>query len=80
MYSTLLISYHDPDQDRVLLDDTTESNLKLALRDANGTLVFDENGIKGKIELFENYLWIIIEESTDERFCVGHHCYEFSDT
>ena len=72
--------YPDPDRDHYMLDETTESNLKLTLRETNGTLVFDENGIKGKIELFEDWLWVIIEESTDERFCVGHHCYELSDT
>lgn len=72
--------YPDPDRDHYMLDDTTESNLKLTLREANGTLVFDENGIKGKIELFQDCLWVIIEASTDERFYVGHHCYEISDT
>jgi len=72
--------YPDPDRDHYLLDDVTESNLKLTLREENGTLVFDGSGIKGKVELFENCLWVIIEESTDERFCVGHHCYEISNT
>ena len=72
--------YPDPNRDHYLLDDTIESNLKLTLREANGTLVFDGNGIKGKVELFEERLWVIIEESNDERFYVGHHCYEISNT
>ena len=72
--------YPDPDQDHYMLDETTESNLRFTLRETNGTFVFDENGVKGKIELGEDFLWLIIEESTDERFYVGHHCYEISDT
>ncbi len=72
--------YPDPDRDHSLLDDTTESNLTLTLREANGTLVFDGSGVKGKVELFDDCLWVVIEESTDDRFYVGHHCYEISNT
>lgn len=68
--------YPDPDRDHYMLDDTTESHLKAAFREENGVLVFEGDGVKGKIELGERCLWVIIEESTDERFYVGHHAYE----
>ena len=38
--------------------------------------VFDENGIKGRIEFGQDYQWLIIEESTDERFPIGSHCFK----
>ena len=68
--------YPDPERDHYMLDDTTESHLKAAFREENGVLVFEGDGVKGKIELGERCLWVIIEESTDERFYVGHHAYE----
>ena len=42
----------------------------------NGVFVFDENGIKGYIEFGQAYQWLIIEQSTDERFPIGSHCFK----
>ena len=72
--------YPDPDRDHYMLDETVESNLSVAFREEKGALIFEGNGVKGKIELGEEFLWVIIEESTDERFSVGHHCYERNTT
>lgn len=69
-------SYPDPDRDDYLLDDSTESTLKIIAHNESGELVFEGNGIKGKIEFGNEYLWLVIDESTDSRFCVGNHCYE----
>lgn len=68
-------SYPDPDRDNYLLSDSTESSLKITARNENGMFVFEENGIKGKLEFGQNHLWLIIDESNDPRFPVGHHCY-----
>ena len=68
--------YPDPDKDNYLLDDTTETFLKVTAKAKDGAYLFDENGVKGRIEFGSKYLWIIIEESTDERFPVGAQCYE----
>ena len=67
--------YPDPNKDNFLLDDTTETFLRVTARAENGVFAFDENGVKGRIEFGQKHLWIIIEESTDERFPVGYHCY-----
>lgn len=69
-------SYPDPDRDDYLLDDSTESSLKITARNENGMLVFEENGIKGKIEFGYKYMWFVIDESTDQCFPIGNHCYE----
>ena len=69
-------SYPDPDRENYLLDNSTESVLKLTARKENGMLVFEENGVKGRIEFGYNHLWLVIEESTDQRFPVGHYCFE----
>ena len=74
--------YKDPNQESTVpgvsyyIPDTTESFLKVTAHKENGVFVFDENGIKGRIEFGEIYQWIIIEESTDQRFPVGAHCYD----
>ncbi len=68
--------YPDPNRDQYLLDDTTESSLKITAREENGVFVFDESGVKGRFEFGSKYLWIIIEESNDQRFPVGYHCYK----
>lgn len=68
--------YPDPDKDHYLLDDTTETFLKVTARKENGVFVFDENGIKGYIEFGQAYQWLIIEQSTDERFPIGSHCFK----
>ena len=58
------------------MDETTESTLTVTARKENGVFVFDENGIKGRLEFLSTRLWIIIEESTDDRFPTGAYCYE----
>ena len=67
--------YPDPERENYLLEDTTESLLDVTAHTENGVLVFDENGIKGRLEFGQKYLWVIIEESTDERFPAGAYCY-----
>jgi len=67
--------YPDPDRDYHSLEETTESSLSITAREENGALVFDEGGLKGRFEFGQKYLWLIIEESTDERFHAGHHIY-----
>ena len=69
-------SYPDPDRENYLLDDSTESTLKVTACIENGVLVFEENGIKGSVEFGHEHLWLIIDESTDQCFSVGNHCYE----
>jgi hypothetical protein len=68
-------NYPDPDRENYLLEDTTESSLKITASNQDGVFVFDESGIKGHFEFGQKYLWIIIEESTDQRFPAGAHCY-----
>ena len=74
--------YPDPDKESTVpgiiytIPDTTESFLSVKAHKENGVFVFDENGIKGRIEFGQDYQWLIIEESTDERFFVGAHCYD----
>jgi len=72
---TFIFSYPDPNRDHYLLDDTTESILRFTVRKEDNCIVFDENGVKGRIEFGQKYLWIIIEESSEERFPVGNCCY-----
>ena len=67
--------YPDPDRENYLLGDTVESSLKVTARAENGTFKFNQNGIKGRFEFGHSYMWLIIEESSDERFHVGYHCY-----
>ncbi len=71
--------YPDPDRENWLLDDTTESSLSITAHAANGVFAFNESGVKGRLEFGQNYLWIIIEESVDQRFPTGFHCYEIYD-
>ncbi len=73
--------YPDPDKENYHLSNTTESFLKVTAHKENGVFVFDEGGVKGRIELGYEHVWLIIEESTDERFIVGHHsCDEKAQT
>ncbi len=72
---TFTFSYPDPNRDHYFLDDTTEYTLRFTVRKEDDRLVFDENGVKGRIGFGQKYLWIIIEESSDERFPVGNYCY-----
>ena len=70
------VLYPDPDRDQYLLEDTTESNLDFTARLENGVFVFEADGVKGHLELGHKYLWLVIEESSDQRFQVGYHCCE----
>ena len=72
----LTVSYPDPENENRLLDETTESFLEFTADTENGILTFNENGIKGKIEISGEYMWLVIEESADERFAVGNHCFQ----
>ncbi len=65
----------DPDKEGRYLEDTVESELKTTARAKKGVFVFDEGGVSGKIEFGQKCMWIIIEESTDQRFPKGAHCY-----
>ncbi|MBE6670691.1 MAG: hypothetical protein E7593_00640 [Ruminococcaceae bacterium] len=67
--------YPDPNKDNYYLVDKTESFLKITAHAEDGVFVFNESGIKGRLEFGNAYLWIIIEESTDERFPVGAHSF-----
>ena len=67
--------YPDPDQDNYYLYDSTESYLNFTVRLEQGVFAFDENGMKGTVEFGATCLWIIVEESADERFPVGHYCH-----
>ncbi len=73
-------SYPDPDRENYLLNDSTESNLKLTASNRDGVWVFEGEGVKGHLEFSHKYLWIIIDESTDERFPTGFHCYGHSES
>jgi len=48
--------------------------LTLTLRKKDGEWRFDEGGLSGKIEFGEKHLWLVVEESTDPRFPLGHYC------
>lgn len=66
--------YPDPDRENYSLSETTQSHLKVTAHRANG-FYFEEGSISGRIEFHSEYIWIIIEESADERFPAGYHCY-----
>ena len=66
--------YPDPDRENYSLSETTESSLKVTAHRSNG-FYFEEGSISGRIEFHSEYIWIIIEESADERFPEGYHCY-----
>lgn len=53
---------------------TPETFLNVSAQRENNALLFDGNGIKGRIEFGVNHAWVLIEESTDERFKVGWFC------
>ncbi|MBE6670690.1 MAG: hypothetical protein E7593_00635 [Ruminococcaceae bacterium] len=72
---TFTYYYPDPDRDNYMLHNTTESFLKITAHAEDGVFVFNESGIKGRLEFGNMFLWIIIEESSDERFPVGAYCY-----
>lgn len=68
--------YPDPNNEHRLLDDTTESTLDVTGKIENGVLTFEQDGVKGRIEFGRKYMWLVIEQSIDERFATGHHCLE----
>ena len=70
------VFYPDPDRDHYLLEDTTKSNLDFTARLEDGVFVFEAGGVKGHLEFGHKYLWLVIEESSDQRFQVGYHCCE----
>ena len=69
-------SYPDPNRENYYLDDSTETVLEISACNEGGVLIFNESGVKGKVEFGHKCLWLIIDESTDQRFPVGNHCYE----
>lgn len=71
--------YPDPDRENYSLSETTESSLKVTAHRANG-FYFEEGSICGRIEFGSERIWIIIEESSDERFPVGYYCFKESDS
>ncbi len=71
--------YPDPERENYSLSETTESYLKVTANRANG-FYFEEGSICGRIEFHSERIWIIIEESADERFPVGYHCFKESDS
>ena len=66
--------YPDPDRENYSLFEETRSSLKVTAHRANG-FYFEEGSVSGRIEFHSEYIWIIIEESSDERFPEGYHCY-----
>lgn len=71
---TFIYYYPDPDKENYMKEDVAESSLEVTGDMENGVLRFEGGGVKGRIEFFRNYTWLVIEESTDERFPVGYHC------
>jgi len=69
-------SYPDPEKENYLLNDSTESYLKLTATQTDGIWRFEGDGIKGRFEFGTHYLWMIMEESSDERFPVGAHVFD----
>ena len=65
--------YPDPDRENHSLFEETRSSLKVTAHRANG-FYFEEGSVQGRIEFHSEYIWIIIEESADERFSAGYHC------
>ena len=71
---TFIYYYPDPDRENYMKEDMTESSLEVTGDMENGVLHFEGSGLMGRIEFFPGYTWLIVEESTDERFPVGYHC------
>ena len=69
------VLYPDPDKDNYLLDKDTDTYFDVTATNQNGTWRFEGDGIKGHFEFSQNYLWLVIEESGDQRFPTGFHCY-----
>ena len=69
-----------PEKLHYLLDEITESYLDFTAHAEDGLFVFDKNGIKGRLEFGYKHVWLVIEESADSRFPVGHQCYDISKT
>lgn len=67
--------YPDPERENYMLEGTTETTAAFTVEKENGVFYLTGEGIRGRLELLSEHLWLIIEESTDERFPVGAHCY-----
>jgi hypothetical protein len=82
---TMLIQYEysycypDPERENYSLGASEESELTLSLHKDGDVYRFDESGVRGYIELGPKVVWLVIEESHDERFSVGYHCYKIYD-
>ena len=72
----LTFYYPDPDKENHIASTTTESSLMIVAHKENGVFTFDTGAIEGRIEFGDECLWIIIDDSIDERFAVGYHCFE----
>ncbi len=70
------LNYVDPEDEYNLLQNITESTFEFTAKAADGAYTFESQGVKGRIELGEKHIWLIIDQSTDDRFAVGHHCLE----
>ena len=76
-FQYVLTSYYPhPDKENHIASTTTESSMMMIARKENGVFVFDTGAIEGRIEFGDECLWIMIDDSTDERFPVGSHCFE----
>ena len=74
------VYYPDPDRDYYLLEDTAYSDLDLTARMEDGVCVFEADGVKGRLEFGHRSLWLVVEESADQRFQVGYHYYKVYNT
>lgn len=68
--------YPDPEREHYMLEDKTETTATFTVRKENGVFYLTGDGVRGRLELLCEHLWLIIEESTDDRFPVGAHCYK----
>ena len=71
-----IFSYPDPDRENYLLDEVEEDTLEFFVKKENDNFVFEGNGIQGKLEFGQKFLWVIVENSSDERFPVGNYCHK----
>ena len=65
----------DSESDGIVSEENTETTLTLTANAKDGAFVFDGQGIKGRLEPGLDHLWLVIEQSTDQRFPAGAHCY-----
>ena len=71
------VFFPDPEREDYMLDETYNFGWDITTRAENGVFAFDVSGeIKGHLEFGNTCLWLVIEESSNEWFPVGYHCYE----